>query len=383
MRGGIYSNQRCPICGGRFKSFEPLGIWCPDHPDQRPGRMFVKFGGIVRNIHDYAVSFKYLTGLRFKTDEGSFDRKDYQRDNPLGFANLVIKFLKRKKHLKGVKKYGQRLRFAVTAWGNRNVKDIKFGDIEDLLNTLRDDGLSSKYRYDIVSCLKMFWRWICDRQEIQQSQIPKFPKVKPVMKFRKILTKDQQGRVLDEIYRLTWDFNPRIFIAIQFLATYINCRPKEILNIKEEDIDYDSERILIKDPKEGLPKYLYLIEQDTDLIKSLPKGFPTLPFFRHERGNGGAKPGQKFGPDYLQRWWNNACGNLEIVGVPLYPGTRHSTAVALRSDHSPEAIKRGMGTKSNKAFERYLQVTGDELRGLYRDTRPNTVLIPYPVAKNE
>ncbi|OEU68144.1 MAG: hypothetical protein BBJ57_10635 [Desulfobacterales bacterium PC51MH44] len=99
-------------------------------------------------------------------------------------------------------------------------------------------------------------------------------------------------------------------------------------------------------------------------------------FFRHIKGNGAAKPGQKFGKDYLYNKWKISCGNLGIEGVSLYPGTRHTSAVDLRTRNSPEAIKRGMGTKSNKAFERYLQVTGNELRGLYQDTRLNTALTP-------
>jgi len=371
MKGGIYSSQRCPICGGKFRSFEPVGMWCPDHPDQRPTRMRVKFGEINKNIHDYTQAYKYLNGVRYETDMGKFDIRDHQRDNPLGFENLTRKFLDRKKHLKGVKKYEQRLRFAVNEWGNRNVKEIGFADIEDLLFKL--EHLSSKYRFDILSTLKMFYRGLFDRQEI--SNIPKFPKVKPIMAFRKILTKDQQQAVLDEIYRLTWDLNPRIYIAVQFLATYINCRPAELLNIKEKDIEIENERILIRNPKEGTPKYIFLIREDVEMLNSMPRSFPEMYFFRHIKGNGAALRGGKFGKDYLYKQWRVACDNLGLGGVSLYPGTRHTTAVAMRGNKiSPESIKRAMGTKSNKAFERYLQVTGNELRTLYQDTRPGRVV---------
>ena len=47
-----------------------------------------------------------------------------------------------------------------------------------------------------------------------------------------------------------------------------------------------------------------------------------------------------------------------------------TAAIALRGQgHSPEAIKRATMHGTNEAFERYLQVNGDELRGLYADTR--------------
>jgi hypothetical protein len=42
--------------------------------------------------------------------------------------------------------------------------------------------------------------------------------------------------------------------------------------------------------------------------------------------------------------------------VPIYPGTRNNSVMALRETNSPEAIIRRMGTRNNKAFERYSQV---------------------------
>ncbi|MCF8094890.1 MAG: hypothetical protein K9J79_05955, partial [Desulfobacteraceae bacterium] len=110
--------------------------------------------------------------------------------------------------------------------------------------------------------------------------------------------------------------------------------------------------------------------------------FPEMYFFRHEKGNGGAKPGAQFGSDYLQRWWNKACKNLGIEGVSLYPGTRHSSAVELRKKHSPESVKRNMGTRSNKAFERYLQITAEEQMALTRDIRGNNI-VDFKKKKND
>ena len=34
MLGGIYSDQRCPICKGRFRDNRKNGLQCPKHPDQ-------------------------------------------------------------------------------------------------------------------------------------------------------------------------------------------------------------------------------------------------------------------------------------------------------------------------------------------------------------
>jgi hypothetical protein len=140
--------------------------------------------------------------------------------------------------------------------------------------------------------------------------------------------------------------------------------------------------ILLKAPCE--PKYVFLLEEDVALLRSLPRGFPQQYIFRHVKGNGAAKPGQQFGKDYLYGRWMDACRNLGIQGVPLYPGTRHSSEVALRQDgRTPEEIWRAAGTRSNKARERYLLVEGDELRSLYRQARTDTGLIRLPVSKSD
>ena len=386
MKGGIYTNDRCPVCSEKLRHFEPNGVWCPSHPHVRAEQLVVRFGDLTKRFRSetggYKAAFQFLTGVRFKTTEGSFDIRDYRRDNPLGFANLVDSYLVTKQETKAAyQKYRQRLRHAKKRWGNRNVKEIGYKEIELLLIELKKEELSSKYRYDILCCLRMFWSWLLKCREINHDQMPAFPEPKPKINLRKIIRKEIQEKVLEEIYRISWDFNPRIYIGGLFLATSINIRPNELRNIKEKHIDLDMGCILIPHPKEGYPKVLYRIEADIELLRQIPKGFPERHFFRHLKGNGNARPGQQFGKDYLWRWWRKACKNLKIEGVSLYPGTRHSTAVALPKFKTPEEIKRGMGTRSNKAFERYLRVTGSELRGLYETAR-GAKIIPLARARN-
>ncbi len=122
-------------------------------------------------------------------------------------------------------------------------------------------------------------------------------------------------------------------------------------------------------PKEKKPKWVPLIAEDVELLKQYPRSFPKLPFFRHAGGISGVKAGQPFGVEYFYKWWIKACTNLGVEGVDLYGGTRHSSATALRALHSPEAVKRATMHTTNKAFERYLQIAADEVRGLYEDTR--------------
>ena len=79
MLGGIYSNQKCPKCGGRFFDDGKKGLFCPKHPEYQPTKLFVRFkGGIFKRFDEYKAAQRFLTGLRYKYDEGSFDSRDYR-----------------------------------------------------------------------------------------------------------------------------------------------------------------------------------------------------------------------------------------------------------------------------------------------------------------
>jgi len=374
MKGSIHSDQRCPECHKPFRHTEPRGMWCEDHPAFMPTRFKVLFGKLCKRFKSYDGAYRFLTGLRYETDKGTFDARDYQNNTPLAVDNLIRDFIAVNSELKSVKKYEQRLRFAAEAWQGKNIKTITKKDIQLLLNSLIRKGYSHKYRYDINESIKMFFKWVHDCDS--SIPMPKFVSMKLIMNMRKIIKKEDQVRVLDKIYEMTHADNPRVYVACLFLATYIIVRPNELRTIRERDIEYDNGRILILSPKEGPPKYLYLLQEDIELLRTLKPGFSNQYLFRHEKGSGAASPGDQFSKDYLYQVWRRACKacDPEVKGVSLYPGTRHSTEVDLRAKgRTPEEIWRAAGTRSNKARERYLQVTGDELKDLYADTRDNIV----------
>ena len=48
MLGGIYSDQRCHLCGGKFKDDGRKALRCPKHPDQIATAKFrIKFTGNI------------------------------------------------------------------------------------------------------------------------------------------------------------------------------------------------------------------------------------------------------------------------------------------------------------------------------------------------
>ena len=66
-------------------------------------------------------------GLRFKTVEGSYDIRDYQKYQPLGFETQSLKYLKRKIQKVSANQYrdiGCNIFKAIDARGQKNVKTI-------------------------------------------------------------------------------------------------------------------------------------------------------------------------------------------------------------------------------------------------------------------
>lgn len=366
MKGGIYTQEKCPVCGTTMKD-GGRAVACPVHTKQKATSFFVRFEGIFKRFKSYDEAARFLNGIRFKTDEGSFDSRDYQRDNPLGFRNLSDKYQDIKSatlkpdSCRAIKSH---MRRAEAFFRDRNVKEIHYGDLEDFFLAQKD--ISTKTVKNIRTTLHNFFSWLVKRRIIRREQMPEFPEWSYELGFRKTIDKNTQGSIIDEIERLTGPANRRALIAIRWLATYVNLRPGDLTEILEEDIDLVAGVIMIRQHKTSKTthkiKVIPLIAEDLDELRALPRGFPSMPFFRWEKGGHGRTQGQPFGRNYLYKLWIKACTNLGVEGVDLYGGTRHSSAQALRSHLSPEGIRRLTGHETNKAFERYYQVSLDELR---------------------
>ncbi|SHH98998.1 tyrosine-type recombinase/integrase [Desulfofustis glycolicus] len=368
MRGGIYSYEKCPECGQSFKYVDTArGLVCPSHPDRRANNEFVvRFGRQVRRrFTSFEKAERFLTGLRYEVDRGTFDPRDYESSNPLGFENLAEKWLTIKKEEVKPSSYANLERFIIAAiheWGPKNVKEIGFAELEDFLHKQK---VSNKTKSNIRSCLHSFWNWLLHRRIVTTQQFPDFPTVKFNLGYRKIIDKETQTAILNEVKRISYDRNPRIWLGIKWLCTYISIRPGELLKVQEQDLNTRLGCFIIKHSKEGREKIVPMLEEDRDLINSLPIGLPELPFFRHHKRTSGTRPGTPFGEKYLYKWWKIACSNLGIEGVDLYGGTRHSSATALKELLTPEQIKAGTMHSTNKAFERYFQRNSQDAIQVY------------------
>ncbi len=374
MIGGIYSDEKCPVCGSGLIDNHRDGLACPVHPKMRASHFKAKFGRLYKRFSDYSAAQRFLTGVRFKTDEHTFDARDYQRDNPLGFTNMSEKWMGY--HLEEVRPGSQKnikshIRHAQVFFKNRNVKDLRYGDFEDFLKTLT---LSDKTKHNIMSTIHHFYVWMKMRQEI--AALPDFPAVAFELGYRHTVDKPTQRAIIKEVQRICP--NPKVPLGIKWLATYISIRPVEMIRIPEGHIDMGNGFFVFPHPKERKFKYVPMLPEDIDALKDFTMTFPAMPFFRHRAGVSGVAENEPFGEKYFYKWWKRACDNLGIKGVDLYGGTRHSSVRALRKYRSPEEIKEAAMSATNKAFERYMgQANDDDILSIYRQIEE---VIPLPLA---
>jgi integrase len=366
MKGNIYVRGKCQ-CGGTFIYIEKRnGCYCEKCDKIATKNWYVCFGREIqrRFSHDFLGAERFLTGLRFKHDEGTLDPRDYKSGNPLGFSVQADHWLNKVK-VRQLKRqslvtYTGYINRAVDRWGNRNIKNITNGDIEDFLlddhKNRYGDTISSKTRHEMKSVLVQFWKWVVRREKLVE--MPEFPEIGFEMGFREIVDINTQTAIIDKVKELSWSLNPKIWWGIKILSENPNVRPGELRDIKEGDIQLKLNRIQIKRMKERgriKGKFILLEDQDIQFLRTIPKGLPDIYFFRHKEGAQGVKSGERFGVSYFNKWWKKACAVLGVEGVTLYSGTKHSTVTALSDILSPEEIRRGGSEHStSSAFDRYL-----------------------------
>ncbi len=76
--------------------------------------------------------------------------------------------------------------------------------------------------------------------------VPEFPEIKFELAWRRIIDKSTQQAIIEELKRISYHTNPKIWIGVLWLATYPSIRPTELLHIKEGDFDLELGVVNIK-----------------------------------------------------------------------------------------------------------------------------------------
>ncbi|MGL1932156.1 MAG: hypothetical protein OCC45_10395 [Desulfotalea sp.] len=362
MHGSIYVSQKCHICGESLKYVEGRGFHsCPRHPNvEWRGRSMVRFGRHhTKRFATVVEAERHLTYLRVQSDKGKFDQRQWAKEQPLSFGSLRKKFVERKRNTditpKQVRHIDHVLEIAGKGWDLMLIQEIAEGEIEDFF--CADHGISNKTLFNWKTVLHDFWTWIVRREKRKSGlEMPIFPAVNFTLAMKKILSIEDQQLIIDEVKRISYEKNPRIWLGITILSLYPRVRPSELLNVREQDINLNEMWIVFPKPKEKEPKFIHLLPEHGELFKEEMKAAPAMPslfFFRHIKPLKGVKANSRFGPKYLNVWWKRAAKKIGIEDVALYAGTKHSTVTALGKSMTPEQIKANVTGHTSKAFERY------------------------------
>jgi integrase len=218
-----------------------------------------------------------------------------------------------------------------------------------------------------MSSIRDFFKNLVDDEVINITQMPRMPKIEFELGYRKITDIETQNAILDKIKEISYHFNEKIWLGCDMLSLYVNIRPKDLLNLNEGDIDIEYGVMNINRPtkKKGKLKKISvrLIPEHINEIKRLKekyKALPHVPFFRHVAGISGVRSNQPFGDKYFYKYWIKACETLNVNGLDLYGGTRHTTTTALAKKAGEQGAKKASGHETNKAFERYCQYQDDD-----------------------
>ncbi|MCP3925509.1 MAG: hypothetical protein GY714_23300 [Desulfobacterales bacterium] len=263
-----------------------------------------------------------------------------------------------KKNLKSFKDKKRHIVVAQNYFGGRNIKEINGADIEDYLFSIED--ISEKTRANYKSSISDFWKWCHKRQILNLAQMPFFPDIEFELGYRNITDLETQRKIVDKIYEMTYEINPKIWFGVELLSTYVNIRPGDLLKLNESDVDEINGVLTFRYPtkRKNKLKTTRLIDEHIELLKELKEEFPALPhilFFRHHGGMKGIKPNTVFGPKYIRLKWNAACKELGIEGLDLYGGTRHTTTTEIARLAGTENARKASAHTTNKAFDRYCQ----------------------------
>lgn len=373
MKGGVYTKEKCPVCGGRFERTD-VGLICPTH-QTKPNRYFVQlYDKIIHkrvNIYTdsqghpflaYEQADRILTKIRAEKDSGAFDASRYvsHKLKPLRFKNWSDAWLQKKEieaqkglkapsYIKAVRVYVRKFQ---DFFRDTDIRDIGSKAINDLYLSL---DASPKYTKNIMDGLEKILHDAHDWGDI--GVMPRFPKVDVPETDIKTIPLDTQ----DAIIRNIPDQMDRTFIL--FLARLM-LRPCEPRALYWEDVDFKRHNVHIRRhfslnvirpaTKSKNVKILPLDVELEQALQSLPRHM-TSPFV-FWKGNG-----HPFSESWARKLWRKISQEMGI-DIPLYSGTKHSSATELADREGVDFTQEFIGHTNRAMTKKYVKANPERLR---------------------
>ena len=375
MKGGIYTKEHCPVCGGKFRN-TGKDLICPEHLT-RPKRCMIGIYNKVLHKHVYITSHptlgkpfcsyeeadRLLTVIRNDIDgKNDFDASRYvsHRIQPFRFKTWADDWfdkrqkemnLKRKapSYLKALKGY---IEVFKKFFEDMDIRDIGAKQIEEFYLSLK---VSPKTTLNYMSALhKMFsdalkWKHITEIPDFPEFDIPEV----------EIQTIDLETQ--DRIIEVIPNRMDRTFVL--FLARLM-LRPCEPRALQWEDIDSKRHLVHIRRhyslneirpaTKSKNVKILPLSIELEEALRDLPRHLSSQFIFWK-------KDGKPYSESWVRKVWAKACKEIGVK-VSLYQGTKHSSATDLADREGEVFAQQFMGHTSLKMAKRYIKVNPERLR---------------------
>ena len=84
----------------------------------------------------------------------------------------------------------------------------------------------------MLSCYHNFFNWLKEYEIIRK--VPNLPKIRVKLGTRKVVTKKEQFELLDEVKRISYHINPKIWLGIKWMATYPSLRLEDFTKMTED-----------------------------------------------------------------------------------------------------------------------------------------------------
>ncbi|MEW6375095.1 MAG: tyrosine-type recombinase/integrase [Thermodesulfobacteriota bacterium] len=339
MKGGIYTKERCPLCGEKFVRTEN-DLQCTIH-QTRPRRLYLvlyskELGKHMKLYFDsrgipfssYEQADRILTKIRAEIDAGSFDPSRYvpTKLKPLQLTNYAEKWLKDREaevekrvlspsYLKELRRF---VRIFQEHFGATDIRDIGTRRVKEFYLSLKG---SPKYISNVLSALHKMMVDALDYGDI--STMPKFPEFEiPEADFRTI-DLDQQNAIIQAIP------NPIDRAYVLFTARQM-VRPSETRALFWEDVDFKYDRVTIRrhfslnelreTTKSKRIKILPLNLEVREALMRLPRHIRSPFVFQ--------KDGLPYSESYARKLWNRITSGMGVKNFFL-PGDK--TLVSYRS----------------------------------------------------
>jgi integrase len=369
MAGKIRTREVCPQCGEPFTITEESDIFCLTcNTRPRTFYIFLYHKGKHRIARDqeghildsYRRAHRLLEKIRAEIDGHRFDVTRYLQpaiEGNKGYK-LLAKWQRHKEsdkisgwHKHKLSRYIEK--YYEPVFGQRDMRDITTGDVEDFYRTL-PEHLSAKTRKNIMDPFKSFLRWLYRRQTI--NRVPEFPEISFEEKPIRYITKKAQIDYLD----LIPDVHKPIFSFLMWHPVRIG----EACALQRKHFDTAAMIVEIsqavgfmrelKARKNKKPYYLPISSKfDLTALKGkLPEAFVFT-----------QRNGKLYTSKLLGDIWRRSLDGKPYIN--LYNATRHSIASqAVNAGISLDRISKALGHSTLEMTKKYASMNVELLRDI-------------------